>query len=117
MRQSSHRLRHGSAQHIPQDDHEQIRAMDEADGASGPARVSLLAARASVALDVGACAAPFLALIVVAERAPVFSVCPRFYLRNRLRLSSKIPNLSLGVLDLGRIQFVESIDRTAKVVV
>ena len=91
--------------------------MDAADGAPGPARVGLLAARASVALDLDSCAAPFLPSLVAAERTLVFSVCPCFDLRYRFRLSPEISDLRLGVLDLGRVQVVEGIEKTAKVVV
>jgi len=46
----------------------------------------------------------------------VFSVCPCFDLGDRFRLSPEITNLRLGILDLGRVQVVESIEKTAKVV-
>ncbi|WP_323767721.1 MULTISPECIES: hypothetical protein [Roseobacteraceae] len=73
-----------------------------------------MAADAAVALDFGPCAAPLLAAVVAAEGALVISVCPCFVLRDRLRLLSEIPDLGLGVLDLGRIQVVESIENTPK---
>lgn len=41
-RELAHRLRCGSAQHIPQRDHEQVRAMKSADGATRSARIGLL---------------------------------------------------------------------------
>lgn len=89
--------------------------MDAADGAPGPARVGLLAARASVALDLGSCAAPSLATTVAAERALVVLVCPCLDLRDRLRLVAKIPDFRLCVFDLSRVQVAEGIQKTAKV--
>jgi hypothetical protein len=41
--------------------------------------------------------------------------CPRFELGDRLRLSPEIPDLRLGVLDLGRVQLVEIIEETAEI--
>ncbi|SNR35031.1 hypothetical protein SAMN06265370_102338 [Puniceibacterium sediminis] len=90
--------------------------MNVADDGSGPAGVGLLAAAPPVALDLGLCATPLLAALVAAKRTLLFSVCPHFDLRNRLRLSPEIPDLRLGVLDLGWIQFTEDVEKTAKIV-
>jgi hypothetical protein len=46
----------------------------------------------------------------------VFTVCLRLNFRDRLRISPEIPYLNLGVLDLGRVQGIEGIEKTAIVV-
>ena len=76
-----------------------------------------MAATASVALDLGSRSAPLLTLRVAAEWVLVFPVCPRFDFRDCLRLPPEIQDLRLGVLDLGRVQLAEGIEKTAKVVV
>ena len=91
--------------------------MESADGAARPARIGLPAARAAVALDLGPGAAPLLSALVAAEGALVILDCPCFDLRDRLGLPSEIPDLRLGVLDLGWVQLVEGIEKPAKVVV
>ena len=48
--------------------------------------------------------------------ALVFPVCPCFDFRDCLRLPPEILDLRLGVFDLGRVQVVEGIEKTAKVV-
>lgn len=91
--------------------------MDAADGAARSSRISLLATGAAVALDFGPRAAPLLAALVAAEGALVILVCPCFDLRDRFRLSSEILDFRLCVLNLGRVQVFEGIEKTAKVVV
>jgi hypothetical protein len=90
--------------------------MDAADGAPSPARICLLTAGATVTLDLGPRAAPFLAPHVAAERALVFLVCPRFDLGDSFRFLPEIEDPRLSILDLGRVQVVEGIEKTAKVV-
>jgi len=91
--------------------------MEPAHGAARPARIRLLAASAAVALDLGPGAAPLLSALVATVGAPAILDCPCFDLRDRLGLSSEIHDLQLGVLDLGRVQAVEGIEKPAKVVV
>lgn len=91
--------------------------MEPADGAARSAGIGLLASSAAVALDLGPGAAPLLSALVAAEGALVILDCPSFDLRDRLGLPSEIPDLRLGVLDLGRVQAVEGIEKPAKVVV
>lgn len=114
-REFADRPRCGSAQHIPQRDHEQVRAMEPADGTTRSARIGLLAASAAVALNFGPGAAPLVPALVATEGALVILVCPCFDLRDRLRLSPEIPDLRLSALDLGRVQLVEVIEEAAEI--
>lgn len=91
--------------------------MDAPNGAPGSSSISLLAATASVALDLSSDAAPLLVPRVATEWALVFPVCPCFDLKDCLRLPPEIQDLRLGVLNLGRVQLAEGIEKTAKVVV
>lgn len=78
--------------------------------------MGLRATAASVTLDLGSGAALLLAQMVAAIRILVFLGCPCLDLREHLELLPEIPDLGLGVLDLGRVQVVEGIEKTAKVV-
>gem|GEM_PF-4839899 len=90
--------------------------MDAADGIPSPARIGLLTAGATVTLDLSPRAAPLLAPLAAAERALVFLVCPCCDLGDNFRLLPEIKDPRLSILDLGRVQVVEGIEKTAKVV-
>lgn len=72
---------------------------------------------ASVALDRGSNAAPLLALLVASRKVLRIPVYPFFDFRDRLQFLPEVLHLRLGIVDRGWVQFVESIEKTAKVVV
>lgn len=76
-------------QHVPQREHEQVWAIDAADGAARSARICLLAAGAAIALDLGSGAAPLLTVLVAAEGALLILVCSCFDSLNVLRRRSR----------------------------
>ncbi|OUS20270.1 hypothetical protein A9Q95_07660 [Rhodobacterales bacterium 59_46_T64] len=85
------------------------------DGGPGWALLGLHATLAPIALDLGSHSSPLLAPIIAAGWTLVFSVCPRFDLGDRCHLSPEIPDLCLGILDLGRVQPVEINEEAAEI--
>jgi len=60
---------------------------------------------------------PLLSVFDTAGRARFLMACARFDLGDRLRFSSGIHDLCLGVLDLSRVRIAECVQETSKVVV
>tara|TARA_R110000765_G_C18564216_1_gene564088 strand:- start:92 stop:247 length:156 start_codon:yes stop_codon:yes gene_type:complete len=46
----------------------------------------------------------------------VFLVCPCFYFRNSFSFSPEIPDLDLGIFDLGWVQVAEILQKSSKIV-
>lgn len=91
--------------------------MDAAYDRASPARVGLTASPAPVALNAGARSSPLLSVFDTTGRTRLLLARARLDLRDRLRFSSELHDLRLGMLNLSGIQIAQGTQKAAKVVV